>query len=143
MITVGYIISVTASPGNRQVVPAVLKIAGNGQVFFGSTTEDVSTHLFIIRENKQSSQDLTAQLQAVPGFRNVAIVAISKPINDTELSALRELFAGHNWDTSSVTDDELSLFIDDKMLGQYAYYIYLDHKRIGSGTISMRIKRLE
>jgi hypothetical protein len=143
MIPVGYIVSVTASESNGQVVQTVLKIAGRGQVIFGSTKEAVSTHLFVIRESKKSKQGLTTQLQAVPGFSKVAIVALSKPINETELSEVREIFAGLDRDASSVTDDELSLFINDKLLGQYTYYIDLDHKRNGRGPIYMRIKRLE
>ena len=143
MTPAGYMISVTASASNRQVIPVVLKIAGRGQMFFGSTTEDISNHLFVIPDSEKSLQEITTELQAVPGFSKVAIVALSKPVNETELSEVRKLFTGLDWDTSDVTDDELSLFIDDKLLGQYTYYIDLDHKRIGRGTISMRIKRLE
>ncbi len=143
MIPVGHIISVTASASDRQVMRAVLKIAGSRQMVFGITTEDVSTHLFVIPESKKSTEELATEVQAVPGLSKVAIVALSKPVNKMELAELRELFAGLDWDASSVTDDELSLFIDDKLLGQYTYYIELGHKRNESGMVSMRIKRLE
>ena len=143
MIPAGYIISVTTSEIDRQVVPTVLKIAGHGQVLFVSSTEAVNTHLFVIRESKTSTQELTTQLLAVPGFSKVAIVALSTPIMQTELSEVRELFTGLGWDASCVTDDELSLFINDKLLGQYTYYLDLDHKKYGRGPISMSIKRLE
>ena len=143
MTPVGYMISVTTSALNRQVVPAVLKIAGSGEMFFGSTIENINNHLFVVRENKKSTQEFTAQLQAVPGISKVVVAAISQPVTDIELSEVRELFAGLDWDANDVTDDQLSLFIDDKLRGQYTYYIDLGHKKNSGGTISMRIKRLE
>jgi|SRR5688572_3858458 len=142
MIPVGYLITVTASESDRQGVQTVLKIAGCGQEFFGSTTEAVSIHLFVIRESKKSPQELTTQLQAVPGFLKVAVIALSTPIREAELSEVRELFTGLGWDASGVANDELSLFINDKLLGQYTCYIDLDRKKYG-GLITMRIKRLE
>jgi hypothetical protein len=143
MIPVGYIISITASENNRQVVQTVLKIAGRGQCFLGSTKEAVSIYLFLIRDTKNSKQELATQLKAIPGFSKSAIVALSKPIDGTELSEVRKIFADLDWDTTGVTDDELSLFINDKLLGQYTYYIDLDNKRNKKGPIYMRINRLE
>ena len=143
MKPIGYIISVSTSVSNTQVIPVVLKIAGRGQMIFGSTMEDISNHLFVIRDSEKSAQEITTELQAVPGFSKVAVVALSKPVNETEIAEVRKLFAGLDWDTSNVTDDELTLFIDDKLPGQYRYYIDLNHNRNGSGKIVMRIKRLE
>lgn len=143
MTPIGYIISVTASVSNTQVIPDVLKIAGRGQMFFGSTTEDISNHLFVIPNSEKDLQEITTELQAVPGFSKVAVVALSKPVKETELSEVRKLFVRFDWDTSNVTTSELGLFIDDKLLGQYTYYIDLTHNLNGSGKLSMRIKRLK
>ncbi|HET6768436.1 MAG TPA: hypothetical protein VFH08_13590 [Chitinophagaceae bacterium] len=142
MTPVGHIISVTVSPGNKEVVPVVLKITGRGQLIFGSTMQDLSNHLFVIPDSEKSAQEITAELQAVPGFSKVAVVALSQPVNEREISDVRKLFAGLDWDASGVTDDQLSLFIDDKLRGQYTYYIDLGHKKNSGGTIPMRIKLL-
>lgn len=143
MTPVGYMISVTTSALNLQVFRAILNIAGSGEMFFGSTTEDTGSHLFVVRENKKSTRELTAQLQAVPGISKVVVVALSQPVTEIELSKVRDLFAGLDWDASGVTDDLLSLFIDDKLRGQYTYYIDLGHQKNSGGTIPMHIKPLE
>ena len=145
MTPVGYMISVTASPSNRQVVQTVLKLAGAGQTISGLTTESISAYLFVTTAGTKSTQELTIQLQAAQDFSKVTIVSLSKPINRAELSEVREIFAGLNWDASNVSEDELSLFLNDKLLGQYTYYIDLDldHRKYRRGPIPMRIKRLE
>jgi len=143
MRPIGYIISISTSNSNTENVLAVLKIAGQGQVLFGTTTEALYTHIYAISAGKKSKQELSAQLQAVPGLSRIDVVALSKSIKKTELSAVRKIFAGFDWDSSSVSDDELSLFIVSKLKGLYTYYIDLDHKRIGKGPVKMSIKRLE
>ena len=143
MRPIGYIISISTSQSNIEDVLTVLKIAGQGQMLFGTTTEALSTHLYVIPAGKKSKQELTTQLQAVPAFSKIHVVALSKSLKKTELSEVRKIFAGFNWDSSGVSDDELSLFIVSKLKGQYSYYIDLDYKRIRKGPVKINIKRLE
>ena len=142
MTPVGYLISLSVRDFDREAMLAVQKITRQGQVLFGLTKEAVSTHLYVIPANKNSAPELTSQLQAVPGFSQVHVVAFSNPIKETELSEVRKIFAGVDINASSVSDDELSLFIDSKLQGQYTYYIHLDHKPNKKGLFDMHIKLL-
>jgi hypothetical protein len=143
MRPIGYIISVSTSQSNTEDVPTVLKIAGQGLVLVATSTEAHVTHLYAIPAGKISKQELATQLRAVTGISKVSVVALSKSIKKTELSEVRKIFAGFDWDSSSVSDDELSLFIVSKLKGQHIYYIDLDFKKIGKGPVKMHIKRLE
>ena len=143
MSPIGYIISISTSQNNTEDMRTVLKIAGQGQVLFGTSTEAQCTNLYATQAGKKSKQKLTTQLQAVPGFSKVNVVALSRSIKKTELSEVRKIFADLDWDSSSVSDDELSFFIVSKLKGQSIYYIDLGYKRIGKGPVKMSIKRLE
>ena len=139
----GYIISVTTSQNNPEDLLTVLKIAGQGQFILGTSTETLSTHLYAMAAGKKSRQELATQLQAVPGFSKVHVVALSKSIKKTELSEVRKIFDEFDWDSSSVSDDELSSFIVSKLKGQHTYYLDLDYKKRGKGAVKMYVKRLE
>jgi hypothetical protein len=77
MRPIGYIISISTSQNNTEDVLTVLKIAGQGQAIFGTSTEALSTHLYVFPAGKKSKQELATQLQAVPGFSKVHVVAIA------------------------------------------------------------------
>ena len=143
MRPIGYIISVSTSQNNTEDLLNVLRIAGQGQFILGTTTETLSTHLYAIAAGKKSKQELATQLHAVPGFSKVHLVALSKSIKKTELSEVRKIFDEFDWDSSTVSDDELSSFIDSKLNGQHTYYLDLDYKKRGKGPVKMYVKRLE
>src|SRR5688572_29512895 len=143
MRPIGYIISVSTSQNNLEDLLTVLKIAGQGQVILGTSTETLSTQLYAIAAGKKSRQELATQLKAVPGFSKVHVVALSKSIKKTELSEVRKIFDEFDWDSSSVSDDELSSFIVSKLKGQHTYYLDLDYKKRGKGTVKNVVKGLE
>ncbi len=132
--------SITTSLKNVEVILAILNIAGKGQAFYGENDGTVGTDLWIIPKSKKSRQEVTRQLQAVPAIRSVSVVQLSKPVKETELVEVRELFAGIGWDASSVTDEELSLFINAKLQGQYTYHIDHDQKKKGKEPAKIRIR---
>lgn len=140
MTTASYLMSITTSQKNVEVILAILNIAGMGQAFYGENDGTVGTDLWIIPKSKKSTQEVTTQLQAVPAIRSVSVVQLSKPVKETELVEVRELFAGIGWDASSVTDEELSLFINAKLQGQYTYYIDHDQKKKGKEPAKIRIR---
>ena len=107
---------------------AVLNIAGSGQAFHGFSNGVVSTDLSIIPKGKRNKQEVLIQLQAIPAIRSVSVVALSNPVNEKELKEVRELFAGIGWDACSVTNENLSLFINAKLQRQYTYYVDYDHQ---------------
>jgi hypothetical protein len=140
MTTASYLMYIATSQKNVEVIMAILNIAGMGQAFYGENDGSVGTDLWIIPKSKKSRQEVITQLQAVPAIRSVSVVQLSKPVKETELVEVRELFAGIGWDVSSVTDEELSLFINAKLQGQYTYYIAHDQKKKGKEPAKIRIK---
>ena len=140
MTTASYLMSITTSQKNVEVILAILNIAGMGQAFYGEDDGTVGTDLWIIPKSKKSRKEVTTQLQAVPAIRSVSVVQLSKPIKEAELVEVRELFAGIGWDASSVTDEELSLFINAKLQGQYTYYIDHDQKKKGKEPAKIHIR---
>lgn len=143
MISVGYLISVTAPHSNREVWLTVRKIAGRGQALFGIGNESANTDLFIIPACEKSIQELTRQLEAVPSFYKVAVATLSKPIKETELVEVRKIFTAVDMDPSSIQDHDLTLFLESKLEGQYHYNIGSEIKRNEKGLFNLHIKGLE
>lgn len=130
MNQLNYLISVTYRQNSGvDVILAILNIAGRVRALLGSSSGVVSKGLWIIPNGKKDKQELITELQAVPSIHKVSIIALSKPIKRKELAEVRELFAGYGLDASSVTDNELLLFINDKIQGQCNYFINEDFDR--------------
>lgn len=143
MTTVSYLMSVTSSQKGAEVFLAILNIAGRGHAFHGSSNGAVSKDLWIIPKGNKNKQEVIKQLQAIPAILSVSVVALSKPVRETELAEVRELFAGFGWDASSVTDDELSLFINAKLQGQYTYFIDYDFEKARTESVKIHVKPIE
>ena len=132
--------TVSTSQKDVEVILAILNIAGMGQAIYGENDSTGWTDLWIIPQSKKSKHEVTTQLLAVPAIRRVSVVRLSKPVKEIELSEVRELFAGIGWDASSVTDKELSLFVNAKIQGQYTYYIDHDETKKGKEPVKIRIR---
>ena len=139
----GYLMSVTTSQNDVEVLLAISNTAGRGEVFHGSSNGVTNTQLSIIPNGRKDREEVIAQLQALPSVLSVSVVTLSKPVIETELAGVRELFAGIGWDASSITDDELLLFINSKLQGQYTYYVDYDLGKMRNKPVKIRIKRIE
>lgn len=142
MAPIGYIISVTTSDNSSQPVLTILRLADSVQMLGGSSNERAATHLFLLPVTKKSKQELIAELQLIANASNISVVSLSQPIKEEELTEVRKIFAGMSWDTSNISDRELSVFLDDKLQGQCVYYMDAEHKK-GERMLSMRIKHLK
>jgi hypothetical protein len=141
MTPVSYLISISGSQKGVEAILTVAKIAGRGQAFHSFSNGDVSTDLWIIPKGKRNRQEVLKQLQAIPAIHSVSVVALSNPIKEKELKEVRELFAGVGLDASSVTNEDLSLFINAKLQGQYTYYI--DYDLRGKTPVKIQIKPIQ
>ncbi len=143
MKTVSYLMSVTSIKQDVEVLLAIQKIAGRGRILYGSSTEFTKRNLWIIPKGNKNSKAIISRLNEMPAIRNVSIVTLSKPVKETELTEVRKLFAYFNWDTSGVNDNELLLFIYEKIQGKYTSFIDYKHKKIGKESVEIRIKPIE
>jgi hypothetical protein len=123
MPPISYLLSIVTTQKNVEDTIAVLNTAGRGQAFYGFSNGIVHTELWIIPKGKSNSKDITNKLQTIPTIRSISVVALSNPVREQELLPVRELFTQIGWDSSSVSNDELSLFINAKLQGFYTYYI--------------------
>jgi hypothetical protein len=141
MTAVSYLIAIITTQRSLEVTLALQHIAGSGQAFHGFSNGTVSTDLWIIPKGKTNRQKVITQLQAIPTIQSISIVALSNPVKEMELTEVRELFAQVGWDTNSVTDEALSLFINAKLQGQYTYYI--DYNPLEKAPIRIQIKPIQ
>lgn len=137
-----YIMTVATSQTGVEVFLAIKNIAGTGYAQYGRSVEFGSVELWIVPKSKKSREELVTQLQAVPFIQQVSVVTLSKPVTSTELLKVRELFNSLGWNTSTVKDEELTLFLDAKLQGKYTYMIDIEHEK-GHAAEKIRIIRAE
>jgi hypothetical protein len=140
-VTTSYLISITTATNDVQIILAILNIAGKGQAFHGFSNDATNTALWIIPRGRKNSQEVTTQLQKMPGILSVSVVTLSTPVQKNELTEVRSLFSQIGWDSSQVTDKALSVFINAKLQGQYTYYVDYDHR--AKTPIKIQIKPIE
>lgn len=143
MTTTGYLMIVTTSKQDTEILLAILNTAERGQAIYSISNESIKKELWIIPKRKKNKQEIIAQLNKVPGIFSISIVGLSKTLKETELLEVRELFNSIGWDASDVTDNDLSRFINAKLQGQYTYFVDYDHKKIGKQLLKIYIKPIE
>jgi hypothetical protein len=143
MTAISYLLSVTASSQDPEVILAILNTAGRGHALGGTGNESFNKTLWVIPKGRKNKEEVTTQLKAIPAIQHVSVVALSRPPTSTQLAEVRELFNDFNWDSKDVTDDELSVFINSKIQGKYSYYIDFEHKYSMGKVKKIHIKRLE
>jgi hypothetical protein len=141
MTTTGYLMWVTTSKMSVESTLAIANIAGRGQAFHSFSIGAGTTGLWIIPRGKKNKQEVITELQAAPSIRSVSVVALTNPVQKNELTEVRELFTQFGWDTTEVTDEALSLFINAKLQRQYTYFI--DHQHIERNPHKIQIKPVE
>jgi hypothetical protein len=136
-----YLITVTTVSNHLEVMVSLWNIAGRANPIGGFSDGTFSTDLWIISNGRRNGEEVLAQMQAIPAIRGVSVVALSNRLHNEELSGVRELFEQIGWDSSDVTDEALSLFLNAKLRGEYSYYIDFDPRERAPRKI--RIKRIE
>src|ERR1700712_4610274 len=119
MTAVSYLISLTTSQHDVETTVAMLNIVGPGQMIFGSGDRT----LRIVPRSRKNMEDVITQLTAIPSIQDVAVVGLSNPVKDSELPGVRTLIADFGLGASGVSDEELSLFLNAKLKGEYTYYL--------------------
>lgn len=137
----GYLLAVTSAHKNILVPLGIMNISGGGQAICGFSKGTVTTDLWIIPKGRRNREEIFAHLQAISAIRSFSMVVLSNPIRKKELTEVRDLFAQISWDSSEVTNEVLSLFLNAKLRGQYSYYIDYDLREKAPRKI--RIKRIE
>jgi hypothetical protein len=141
MAPVGYLICVSTVQSDREVILSIRNIAGLGQPFFGSSGSTGNIDLWIIPNGKANREEVLTKLRDVAAIRHVSIVALSNPVTVIEIGELREMLLKEvGWDSSSVTDDEMALFLNSKLQWHDKYYIDYDHKEYGKSPVKIQIK---
>ena len=89
MTPFSYLIAITTSRNNAEVILAILNIAEKGQAFHGFSNGAVSTDLWIIPKGKNNKQEIITRLQALPAIRIVSVVYLSLFCADMPLTLAR------------------------------------------------------
>lgn len=127
MMAESYLMSLTTSQHDVETTVAIINIVGPGAAIFGSG----DSTLYIVPKGRTAKKEVIAKLKAIPTIKDVAVVALSNPVNESELPEVRALFSNFGLDASGVTDEELSLFLNAKLKGQYTYYLKFEWGKRG------------
>ncbi|MEI6949994.1 hypothetical protein V9K67_22605 [Paraflavisolibacter sp. H34] len=143
MTPISYMILLTTSHQSAELTLKILNTAGRGYAFYGETNGNGTSEFWIIQKGKNNQQEVTTQLQRVPSIRSVSVVALSRPVTSTELIQIRKLFAVVGWDTTSVSEEELALFVNGELQGKNAYFIEFVPKERSNAPVKINIRRIE
>jgi hypothetical protein len=146
-----YIVALTTSHGNDETKKQgrnedlwleVLNIT-RGFPLYGLQKQSGSTELHIVPASKKSRQEITEELKAIRDVRSVSVVEVSNPIKEAELAEIRNLLAGIELDASNISNDLLALFLEDKLQGEYTYFMEMHRTRIDEVPVPISIIRTE
>jgi hypothetical protein len=138
MDKISYIMTLATSRTGVEVFLTIRNIVGSGSAEYGRSGDFGNVQMWIVPKCKKSKEELVTKLQAVPLIQQISVVTLSNPIGSNELVEVRELFNSLNWDTSNVTDERLSLFLNAKLQGKYTYMLDFEHRK-GRNTAKVRI----
>lgn len=134
--------TVATSQNGVEVFLAIRNIAGTGQAQYGKSGDLGNVELWIVPKSKNAKEELVTKLQAVPFIQKVSVVQLSKPVTESELVEVRELFNNLDWDIREIKDGELSSFLNAKLQGKYTYMLDFEHGK-GRSADKVRIIRAE
>jgi hypothetical protein len=137
-----YIMTIATSQNGVNEFLAIRNIAGTGHVQYVRSGDFGNIELWIVPKSKKNKEELVTQLQAVPFIQQVSVVALNNPVASIKLLEVRKLFNSLGWDTSDVTDEELSLFLNAKLQGKTTWVIDFEHGQDRT-TGKVRIIRAE
>jgi hypothetical protein len=137
-----YIMTVSSSTAGADLFLTIRNITGSGRPEYGRSGDFGNIEMWIVPRSEKSKEELVTALEAVSFIRQVSVVPLSVPVTAEEVSEVRELFNALGWDSSDVKDEELSLFLNARLQGQYSWLLYFDDAK-GRTTGKVRIIRAE
>ena len=137
-----YIILMNSQQSNSEASHSLRKIS-NVVLLGGSSNEKMSSDLFLITQTLISKDEITSQLGSIPGIVDTSIVSLSQPVKTDELAQVRKVLGEMTWDASNLTDDELSMYLEDKRKGQWTFYLEPEGRKKENGLTRVRMKRLD
>jgi hypothetical protein len=132
-----------SSEGGVDLLVSILNTAGRGSAFYGAGNDAGSISLWFIYKPRNSPAEIKKQLEANPIVRKVTVVELSRPVTETELTELRAAWLQIGWDTSDITQAELSDYINTQLAGQHSYYIDGGSAPPRRLPVKIRIRRLQ
>jgi hypothetical protein len=146
MNPVCYLISIILFPRpdrNAEVLVAVHNITGIGRCIYGYGYNNIYKELWLIHKPKSNRTEVEAKLQKVLSNYEVSVIALNNPVQEVELGPVRTFLYAFGWDLGSVSDQELSLYINSALQRQYKYYVDFKPEFNESGTVRIYIKKQE
>jgi len=143
MAPVSYLLSITASRDDKEILLAIFNIAGMGRAIYAEYGNDISKSLWIIPKGKETQLEVEARLLSEPAIQSASVVGLNNQVTESELTDVRRLFTDVGWDTSDVNNDELSIYVNAALKRQYNYYIDFDHKEKVSAPVKIRVKPIQ
>lgn len=98
------------------------------------------TELWMIPKARKEKQEIITLLKAIQDVQTVSLVVIEGSAIPADLNEVRSLFADYGWDTGSVSDEELLLYLNSVFQLKNTYYIDFDLGNTGKEQRTIFIK---
>jgi hypothetical protein len=135
-----YLLALTFSRSNPELFLQVLNLAGRFEAILGFGNDDFNTDLRLIPNPRRNASEIKKALEKTASVRKVSLAALTDPVKETELAEVRKLLLDIGLNPEKVTDDELSLFLNERLKGRYTYHIAWDDPPATTGSVKISIK---
>lgn len=122
---------------------SLLNIAGFNFPLYGSSGDFGCVSLRLLLKARNTPEEIVRQLEDLSIVNKVSLVSISKPLTDSELVELRNIFLLIGWDTQDISEEELNMYIQSHLQGRSTHYLDFDQKRSNNSLVKVRVRRLE
>lgn len=128
MINYAYLILLTSgSQLTSDDARLILSSAGFGQAIYGSSTDFICQTLWLIRRPLNNANSIHQALSSISSIHSMSIIPLDIPIETSQVTLIRNLFTKLNWISTSLTDSEISNYLESELKGTKTHYIHFDH----------------
>jgi hypothetical protein len=144
METKNYILFINqSSQGDENFILSLLNIAGFNFPLYGYSGDFGSESIRLLFNARNTSDEIKKRLETLSIVNEVILVPISNPLNQSELSEVRNIFLKIGLDTQEVSEEELTMYIQSNLIGRNTHYIDFDNKNDRTSRVKIRIKQLQ
>ena len=99
-----YLVAATTKEPSPESFLPIFNKAGMGRMLLGQGL----TTWWIIPNGKKTKKEVLTELEEFPIYQKVNVIALSNPMDKSQLDEIRSTFTEANLDTSEITEEALS-----------------------------------
>lgn len=140
MIHSGYLILLTSSSQlTIEVAHNIHSFAGFGYALYGTSSDSICQTLWLIRRPKNDADSIQQTLSTIPDIQSVSIAPLDIPISPSQVTFIRNLFTKLQWDSTSVTNLEISEYFESELKGTKTHYFHFSDHTNNTRTLTLKL----